>query len=160
MQRWMWRERETSGEEGCREEGRVREEREGGGRGGKEKRKSTYTSPVGLCQRSTGANQKSSQWPNLEQFKEQSKIVLANNPKYKISITQSQSKSLKKFLVEIDRLILKFMWKCNGPRYPKQFWMKLFYTTGFQDFLYGYNNQIVSNTALLTIATILYKKHF
>lgn len=36
-----------------------------------------------LCQRDTGANWKSSQWPKLEQFKQQNKVALDCNLNHK-----------------------------------------------------------------------------
>ena len=35
------------------------------------------------------ANQKSSRWPKLEQSEEQNRVVLDDNPKYKINIHRS-----------------------------------------------------------------------
>jgi hypothetical protein len=43
---------------------------------------------VSACHRDTGINQKSSQWPKLEQFEQENKkkMILDHNPKYKTNV--------------------------------------------------------------------------
>lgn len=41
---------------------------------------------LGVHQRNTRANSKSTQWSNLEQFEQKIKMILDYNPKYKINI--------------------------------------------------------------------------
>ena len=44
---------------------------------------------------------------------------------------QTPQKLLPGMFVEIDKLILKFTWKCKGLKIPKQFWKR---TTNLEDF--------------------------
>lgn len=45
--------------------------------------------------------------------------VLPTPPNWSTDKMQSQSKSLKSFLVEINKFILNYMWKYRGPTIPK-----------------------------------------
>ena len=53
---------------------------------GSAQKENTHTNTMGACGRDSGVKQESPQWPKLEQFEEQNKVVLYDNPKHKVKI--------------------------------------------------------------------------